>query len=275
MSLQGGAIDLAAHLTSAQANELSDDFTVLEGTMNLVQALYLNNEVEPFDNVEVRRAISYALDRGMIMDFLAEGRGTEVGSSMYPAFGKYFVPELSDHYSYDPEKAMQLLADAGYPDGFEFDCTVPSNYQPHIDTAEILAEQLRAIGITMEIQLVDWETWLTETYLSRNYETTVVGVDASTMTARAMLERFTSDSGSNFINFNDEEYDEIFKKAISSIDDEEQVSYYKELLSILTDRAANLYIQDLCDLVAMREGISGYEFYPIYVMDMSKIYFTE
>ncbi len=275
MSLQGGAIDLAAHLTSAQANELNEDFTVLEGTMNLVQALYLNNAAEPFNNVEVRRAISYALDRGMIMDFLAEGRGTEVGSSMYPAFGKYFVPELSDYYSYDPQKAIQLLADAGYPDGFEFDCTVPSNYQPHIDTAEILAEQLRAIGVTMEIQLVDWETWLTETYLSRNYEATVVGVDAANMTARAMLERFTSDYGSNFTNFDDEEYDEVFKKAISSIDDEEQVSYYKELLSILTDRAANLYIQDLCDLVAMRKEVSGYEFYPIYVMDMSKVYFTE
>lgn len=275
MSLQGGAIDLVAHLTSAQANELGDDFTVLEGTMNLVQALYLNNAAEPFDNVEVRRAISHALDRGMIMDFLAEGRGTEVGSSMYPAFGKYFMPELSDRYEYNVTIAKEILAKAGYPDGFSFDCTVPSNYQPHIDTAEILAEQLRAIGVTMEIQLVDWETWLNETYLSRNYEATVVGVDASTMTARAMLERFTSDSGSNFINFSDEEYDEVFKKAISTIDEEEQVSYYKELLSILTDRAANLYIQDLCDLVAMHKEVSGYEFYPIYVMDMSKVYFTE
>ncbi len=274
MSLKSGALDLVAHLTSAQANELGDGFTVLEGTMNLVQALYLNNKVEPFDNVKVRQAMCYALDRSMIMDFLADGRGAAVGSSMYPAFEKYFVPELVDKYSYDPEKAKQLLSDAGYPEGFEFDCNVPSNYQPHIDTAEILAGELKAIGITMNIQLVDWETWLSETYLGRNFETTIVGVDASTMTARAMLERFTSDYGSNFINFNNSEYDDIFKKAISCIDDSEQVEYYKQMQGILAEQAANVYIQDLCDLVAMGNGLQGYEFYPIYVMDLSKVHFA-
>ena len=274
MSLKGGALDLVAHLTSAQANELGDDFTILEGTMNLVQAVYLNNAVEPFNDVKVRQAISHAIDRQMVMDFLAEGRGTAVGSSIYPAFEKYFIPELVEQYSYDPELAKQLLSEAGYPDGFEFDCNVPSNYQPHIDTAEVIAQQLKAIGVTMNVKLVDWESWLSETYTGRSFQSTVVGVDAKNMTARAMLERFTSTAGDNFVNFSNAEYDETFKKAISSTDHAEQTELYKRLETILAEDAANLYIQDLCDLVAMKNGVAGYEFYPIYVMDMSKVYFT-
>ena len=275
MSLKSGAVDLVAHLTSAQVNELGEGFTIAEGTMNLVQALYLNNAVEPFNNIKVRQALSYALDRQGIMDFLADGRGAAVGSSMYPAFLKYFRPELVDYYTYDVEKAKQLLTEAGYPDGFEMDITVPSNYQPHVDTAEVIAQQLKAIGVTVNIKSVDWETWLNDVYLGRDYQSTVIGVDASMMTARAMLERFTSDSGSNFTNFSDPEYDSIFKEAVACTDDAQQVELYGELQTILTKDAANLYIQDMCDLVAMGNGLQGYEFYPIYVMDLSKVYFTE
>lgn len=274
MSLKAGALNLVAHLTGAQAAELGEDFTILEGTMNLVQAVYLNNAVAPFDNVKVRQALSHAIDRQMVMDFLAEGRGTAVGSSIYPALQKYFLPELVDEYPYDPELSKQLLADAGYPNGFEFDCNVPSNYQPHIDTAEVIAQQLKAVGVTMNVKLVDWESWVSDTYTGRNFQSTVVGVDAKNITARAMLERFRSDAGDNFINFSSDEYDEVFNKAISCTDDEEQTALYKQLEAILAREAANLYIQDLCDLVALQNGIGGYEFYPIYVMDMSKVYFT-
>ena len=275
MSLQGGAVDLVAHLTSAQANELGDNFTIAEGTMNLVQALYLNNSVEPLNNIKVRQALSYAIDRQGIMGFLADGRGAAVGSSMYPAFEKYFRPELVDYYTYDVEKAKQLLTDAGYPEGFDLEITVPSNYQPHVDTATVIADQLKKIGVNVNIKSVDWETWLNKVYLGRDYQSTVIGVDASMMTARAMLERFNSDSGSNFTNFSDPEYDKTFKEAVACTDDAQQVELYGKLQTILTKNAANLYIQDMCDLVAMGNGLRGYEFYPIYVMDMSKVYFTK
>ncbi|MEG0778422.1 MAG: ABC transporter substrate-binding protein [Oscillospiraceae bacterium] len=275
MSLKSGTLDLVAHLTSAQANELGDEFTVLEGSMNLVQAVYLNNAVEPFNNIKVRQALSYAIDRKMVMDFLADGRGSALGSSMYPAFAKYFRPELVDHYTFDAEKAKALLAEAGYPDGFTMDITVPSNYQPHIDTAKIIAEQLAAVGVKANVELVDWETWLNDVYLGRKFQSTIVGVDAAVMTARAMLERFTSDAGNNFINFKNDEYDKTFKEAMSCVDDAKQVELYGKLQTILTEDAANLYIQDLCDLVVMGKNVGGYEFYPIYIMDMSKVYFTK
>jgi peptide/nickel transport system substrate-binding protein len=275
MNLNGGSIDLCAHLTSAQASQLNQNFQVLEGTMNLVQAIYLNNQAKPFDNQLVRQALCYAIDRQGIMDMVADGHGTAVGSSIYPAFTKYFLPELVDKYPHDVAKAKELLAQAGYPDGFDMTISVPNNYQPHMDTAEVVAEQLREAGINVTIQPVEWSTWLDTIYNGRQFQATVVGVDAANMTARAMLERFTSDYGKNFINYNNPAYDTLFQQAINAQDEAEQTDLYKQMETMLADTAANVYIQDLCDLVAMRQDLGGLKFYPIYVLDLSTVYFTQ
>lgn len=275
MNLNGGSIDLCAHLTSAQASQLNQNFQVLEGTMNLVQAIYLNNQAKPFDNQLVRQALCYAIDRQGIMDMVANGHGTAVGSSIYPAFTKYFLPELVDKYPHDVAKAKELLAQAGYPDGFDMTISVPNNYQPHMDTAEVVAEQLREAGINVTIQPVEWSTWLDTIYNGRQFQATVVGVDAANMTARAMLERFTSDYGKNFINYNNPAYDALFQQAINAQDEATQTDLYKQMEAMLADTAANVYIQDLCDLVAMRQDLGGLKFYPIYVLDLSTVYLTQ
>ncbi len=271
LSLQSGAIDICAHISTTQIPQLQEDFNIEEGTMNLVQALYLNNAEKPFDDVRVRQALCYAVDRQQILDLAFDGYGSLIGSSMYPAFGKYFDDSLTNYYSHDPEKAKALLAEAGFPNGFSMTITVPSNYQPHMDTAQVIVEQLKAVGVNAEIIPVEWESWVEDVYTGRQFQSTVVGVDASTMTARALLERFTSTAGNNFINYNSPLYDSLFVKAISSGGDEAQTEFYKEMEADLTKNAANVYIQDLADLVAVRKGLTGLQFYPIYVLDLSTI----
>lgn len=271
LSLKSGAIDFAAHLTAAQANELGDEFTILEGTMNLVQALYLNNAVKPFDDVRVRQALCYAVDKQEIMDFVSEGRGTKLGSSIYPAFGRYFMPELSDYYTRDVEKAKSLLAEAGYPDGFSMTIKVPGNYTPHVDAAQVLVEQFAAIGVTATINTIEWDSWLSDVYIGRDFETTVIGFDAAALTASAMLARWASDASNNMISFSDKEYDEVLAKAVICSDEAQQTELFKRCEEILAEQAANVYIQDLCDLVAVRKGFEGYEFHPLYAIDVSTI----
>lgn len=271
LSLQSGAIDYCAHLSTTQITQLEENFNIEEGTMNLVQALYLNNAVAPFDNVQVRQALCYAVDRQAVLDLAFDGHGSLIGSSMYPAFGKYFDDSLTNYYPHDVEKAKSLLAEAGYPNGFDMTITVPSNYTPHMDTAEVLVEQLKEVGVNASIEPIEWNSWVSDVYSNRQFQSTVVGVDASTMTARALLERFTSDYGRNFINFSSEEYDKLFAAAIACYDDAEQTELYKQMEFILAADAANVYIQDLADFVAVRKGLTGAVFYPIYVMDLSGV----
>jgi peptide/nickel transport system substrate-binding protein len=268
-ALDSGALDLVAHLSSDQVNNLTNGYTVLEGTMNLVQAIYLNNAVAPFDNELVRQALCYAVDVDAMLELTADGHGTKVGSSMYPAFGKYFDASLADAYPYDVEKAKELLAQAGYTDGFTFTIKVPSNYQPHVNTATVLVEQLKQVGVNAEIQLVDWETWLNDVYGNRDFEATVVGFDSSILAASGMLARWVSDNGKNMINYNNPEYDQTYAAAQATTDDAEQTQLYKKCLEILSDTAANVYLQDMADFVAINPGLEGFQFYPLYVIDMS------
>ena len=239
--------------------------------MNLVQALYLNNAYGPLQDVRMRQALCYAVDRQQILDLVSDGRGSILGSSMYPAFGKYFVPELAEYYSFDTQKAKSLLAEAGYPEGFALEISVPSNYQPHMDTAAVVVEQLRAIGINASIRPVEWSSWLSDVYQGRNYQATIIGFDAKNLTAQAMLARFCSDAPDNISNFSDAEYDRVYAEACATVDDAKQTELFKRCEAILTERAANLYIQDLCDLVAIRSELTGYQFYPLYAMDLSTV----
>ena len=271
MDLNGGSIDMFARLTSNQVAQLSGDFTVYEGTMNLVQALYINNAEKPFDDVRVRQALCYAIDKQEIMDYVSDGAGTAIGSAMFPSFSKYYMEELNNTYSKDTDKAKELLADAGYADGFEFTITVPSNYTQHIDTAQVISEQLKVIGVTAKIQEVEWNTWLSDVYSDRKYQSTVIGVDASTLAASSLLARYVSDAGRNFVNFNSADYDAAYANALATSDDAAKTGFYKECETILSKEAASVYIQDLPEFVALNKKYTGYEFYPLYVQDIAKI----
>ena len=274
MELLAGGIDIFPYLTSEQAGQLTGDFNIAVGTTNLVQALFLNNAEKPFDDIRVRQAICYALNRQEILDMVADGKGTLIGSNMFAGFAKYFDESLVDTYPHNIEKAKELLTEAGYPDGFSMKILAPSNYQFHVDTAQVIVEQLKQVGIEAEIVLVEWATWLSDIYRGREYQSTIVGLDAN-LAPSDVLKRYRSTASSNFLNYYNEEFDRIFALAIAETDDAAKVDYYKQLQKILAEDAASAYIQDPASYVAISKKLGGYTFYPVYVQDMSKVYYVK
>jgi len=274
LDLKAGSIDIYAYLTSDQAAELESSMNILSGNANLVQALYLNNNVEPFSNVKVRQALSYAIDKQQILDMVAGGKGTLIGSSIFPGLSKYFDESLSTLYTQDIEKAKALLSEAGYPDGFTFTIRVPSNYQFHVDTAQVMIEQFKAVGVTAKLELVEWTTWLEDIYKGRNYEATLIGID-STLAPKDIMMRYQSESSKNFFNYYSTHYDEVIANAVSQTDEAKKIQLYKEAQSILAEDAAAIYIQDSASLVAVNSKLGGYTFYPLYAQDLSCIYFKK
>jgi peptide/nickel transport system substrate-binding protein len=136
------------------------DIALLEREENLVvgesppgfgfYAFIMNVNAPPFDNQLVRQAMNYAVDREKInqLAFFGEGITTEIpyteASWAYPA-------DLANYYTHDPEKAKELLAEAGYPDGFKAQMVIRGVSGPHLDQAQVYQQDLAEVGIDMEI----------------------------------------------------------------------------------------------------------------------------
>lgn len=278
MELKAGSIDVLNYLTAAQVNELQtsnkDQFRIVQGNMNLVHALFLNNDYEPFKDVRVRQAMCYAVDRDAINQFLFEGKSTIIGTHMIPSLKTWYNEETASVYTYDTEKAKQLLEEAGYADGFDLEITVPSAYSQHVDTAQIIADQLSKVGIRVTINQVEWSSWLEDVYHNRNYQATVIGFDGK-LNPSDWLHKYSTDADNNMTNYSNEDYDRILEEAESTTDQDLKAKDYKELEMNLAQNAASVYIEDPADFVALNANFAGYEFYPTAAWDVSKIYMVK
>ena len=275
VELQAGTIDILKYLTAVQAETLGDeDYNIVQGSMNLVHAMYLNSAYEPLSKTEVRQALCYAVDRDAINNFIFGGKSHIIGSHMIPAMSKYYEPEAETVYSYDPEKAKELLADAGYADGFDLEITVPSSYSQHVDSAQIIADELSQVGINVTLNQVEWSTWLQDVYKGGNFQATVIGFDG-TLAPSDWLKKYVTDDAKNFMHYSNTEYDDVFNTAYTTVDDDVKVENYKKAQMILAEDAAAVYIEDPANLVAVSKKFGGYTFYPTAAEDMSLLYQVE
>ncbi len=241
-----------------------EGFVVQQYPMNTVQLLGLNNQFKPFNNIRVRQALNYAIDKTEIISMLAPG-APEVDSNFSPVMG-YWYENLEDYYSQDIEKAKRLLAEAGYAD-LTFTVKVPGEYPIHVNTAQIIQQQFKKAGITMKIQVVDWNTWLEDVYGARDHEATIIGLTGK-LDPDSILKRFSSTYSKNFINFNNAVYDELIDKGIHEADASKRVEIYKEAQRILTEDAASVFIMDPINYVAVDSDLEGFICYPINFIDL-------
>ena len=271
--LRGGNIE-AAGLTGSLLPQLDPEkFDIIPWYSNTVQLLALNNAEKPLDELRVRQAINYAVDIPRIIETAFFGKGEPSGSPLIPGLTHVYDESLRNPYPRDTEKAKKLLSEAGYPNGFSLEITVPSNYNMHVDTAQVIVAELSDAGINASIKLVDWATWLSEVYQGRRYQATIISLDAPNVSPRSFLSRYLSGAGENFVNFSSPEYDRVYRSALVESDEEKRISLYREAQRIISENAACVYIQDIMGFRVFAAGrFGGVLNYPLYIIDFSPIY---
>ena len=151
--------------------EADPRFQVLVGSTEGETILSTNNKLPPLDDVRVREAIAHAIDRQAIIDGAMFGLGTPIGTHFAPHNPDYV--DLTAQSNYDPEKSKALLAEAGYANGFTTTLKLPPPSYARRG-GEIIASQLRAVGIETEITNLEWAQWLEEVFRGKDFGLTIV-----------------------------------------------------------------------------------------------------
>ncbi len=146
-------------------------FTVIVGSTEGETILSTNNKMPPFDNPKVREALAHAIDRNAIIDGAMFGYGTPIGTHFAPHNPAYL--DLTGQSAYDPDMARALLAEAGFADGFTTTLKLPPPSYARRG-GEIIAAQLREVGIETEVTNLEWGQWLEEVFKGKDFGLTIV-----------------------------------------------------------------------------------------------------
>ena len=194
-------------------------FTVAVGTSSGKVIMSLNNARKPFDDVRVRRALAYAIDRKALIDALGSG-GTPIGSHYVPGDAAYV--DLSNTYPYDPAKAKALLAEAGVKPGFTMTLRLPPPAYARRG-GEVIAAMLEQVGITVKMENIEWAQWLDQVFgKATNFDATIINhVEARD------LDLYARDF--YYFNYKSDAYKAIYAKYIAAADPQEQIALAQQL----------------------------------------------
>lgn len=268
--LQVGDLDIIP-LSGDQVTLIEDnaDYKVISQPMNAVQIMSLNTDNEILSNEKVRQAMAMAINKDEVIEASSFGYGDKIGSHLPSTSPDYY--DTNDVMGYNVEKAKELLKEAGYENGFEIKMVLPKNYQIHVDAGQVIADQLSKIGITVNVELIEWGTWLSDVYGAKNFETTVVG-HTGRLDSYAFLKRYKSDSN-DYISLKSGEVDVLLEKALQELDVNKRKELYEEIQIVLANKLPAIYIQAPHTMLGMNSDVEGMNIFPIDVYDFKDVYF--
>lgn len=226
----------------------------------------------PFDNKLLRQALAYGVDREEIKESIFAGTGR---AATHPEGGGWWYdPTLdTEGYTYDPEKAQELLAEAGYPDGFSFNLTVAGNeYWQTIGQA--IQAQLSEIGVDAQIETVN---------PADSYQLVVEDKTDWTPTRWApradvhgrMFILFHSDGFANTTEFSNARVDELIDEAATIYDTSEAAPLYHEAERIVVEEAPYVYLHWPSEWAAMRTSVHDFEWIPDLIMRLRYLWIDQ
>lgn len=248
-----------------------DAFDVSVGTTNGEVTMALNNRTDALADVRVRQALSYAIDRQDIVDGAYFGYGSFTGTFAVPT-DPYYV-DLTDRYPFDPDKAKELLAEAGY-DG---DLTISMKLPPPSyarRSGEIIQSQLADVGVTLEVENVEWGVWLSDVFNAEgiedafNYDTSIV----AHVEARDIIQYGNPDY---YFGYDNADVQANLAAADAEPDDDARYELLGEVQTQITEDAASIWLFVLPQLSVTAAGIDGYVANSTsQALDMSRVAFN-
>lgn len=265
-ALKAGDVDVSVfglgpeHVAALQKDPR---FSVIVGETTNDVILAMNNARKPFSDVRVRRAITHAINRPEIVKGAMFGLGRVIGTNVDP-LNPYFV-DLADAMPHDPAKARRLLAEAGYPGGFEAVLKVAPQYYYTVRAGEMIVDQLRKVGVSVRIEQIEWGQWLSRVWKDAEYDLTIIG----------HAEPWDINNYANpnyYFRYDSSKFQGLFQKSEATLDDQARRALYVQMQKLLVEDAPVVWLFVHPRLVATKKGVTGFwKDLPIPATDLSEV----
>lgn len=264
IELETGGVHIAYDIAPNDVSKIEDnaDLTLVRDANFSTTYIGFNASKEPFDKPEVRQAINHAVNMDEIVEAVYFGVGNKAAGPL--GSNVAFANQDLEPYEYNPELAKEMLAEAGYPDGFDLVIWTNDN-QVRQDIAEIVQNQLQQIGINASMEVLEWGSYLANTAAGEHDMfilgwTTVTGDADYGLYALFHSSQF-GDAGNRTFYKNDR-VDELLDIGRTSVVEADRAAAYQEVQEIIREDAPWIFTWNGEDLVGTSNKISGFELHP-------------
>lgn len=265
MMLKTGDADVAANIPSVLVDELQSDPNVEIEMVPGYRTIYLglNFQDEKLANLKVREAIDYAIDRDAIINGILGGYVTYPSTGVISSSIQNAKQGIGDDYKYDPEKAKQLLAEAGYPDGFTTKINTPEGrYAMDRQVAEAIQAMLSQVGITAEVNVLDWGAY-TEAAAAGDTEIFLLGKGCATGDlAQDLMYNYRTGELQNYTFYSNPEYDKVCEEQQRTADENARKELLYKMQDIIHEDRASIILYYENQTFGTRADVSGLVIFP-------------
>jgi peptide/nickel transport system substrate-binding protein len=275
-ALLAGDVDFAFNLPPTDLERVKGDarFTVLTPTSNRIMFVAMIPR-GPLADPKVRQALNYAVDVDSIIKNVLYGLGIKTNAPLPPHFFGYAdMPP----YTYNPEKAKQLLAEAGYPQGFKVVLMHPTGrYLMDKQVAEAIQAYLSKVGITVELKTMDWPSFVAELLKpldQKTFDMVLLGWGPAVADAHFTLygqfhSAQATPKGLAAAHYNNSEVDKLLEAALAELNESKRAEYYKKAIEIIWRDAPWIFLYTQKWFFASSASLEGYKVH----IDGEQVYF--
>ena len=260
-ALLTGEADLITVFPPSELKRINDSGRATAGAVPSTRFMFVkyNTLRAPFkDNPKLRLALNYAVDKQAILNTLWSGHGALASCQVLSPDYFGYNPDLKP-IPYDPKKAKQLLAEAGYPNGLEIELeSTIGRYVQSADIAQIVAAQLGEIGVRVKISEMEFGRWLNKYRVAHNLgDMAYFGLAWPTLDADGLLAFWETANDQAY--YDNSTVDGLIKKARAITDQSERLSIYKQISKIMCDDPPHIFMFFQPLTYAERKGISWHK----------------
>jgi peptide/nickel transport system substrate-binding protein len=249
-ALRTGKLDILESIRWIAVEHLKETTPELQWTRSLGMAgtfVVMRLDREPFGDVRVRRALNLAINQPEIAELFYGGHAELMAYPQHPDFGDYYQPleempvSVQELFTYNPDKARRLLAEAGFPDGFEFNVQVCSCSPQHMDMIPLLAGYLAKVGVKINIQPLEYASFLSM-MTTRNHEAGYFMNSGHTNPTTTLRKSFMTGQTWNPSQFSDPDVDRRIQEMLASRDEEERIRISRGIVIDMLDHAPYIWL---------------------------------